>query len=128
MPAARDGGAQSRAEDRAVAAHPVLGVAGGAGLAATDLGLSRQLGVTWNTPWRVVEPRLVELPAEQSRFDGVTTLGVDKHVWHHTPHRVKEKDPTMLTGIADLTREQQGRTRAPLLDLVAGGLLLPPQL
>ena len=44
---------------------------------ATVEGLSRQLGVTWNTLWRVVEPRLAELAGDESRFDGVTTLGVD---------------------------------------------------
>ena len=87
---------------------------------ATIEGLSRQLGVTWNTLWRVVEPRLMELAEDESRFAGVTTLGVDEHVWHHTPHRVREKGPTMLTGMVDLTRDQDGRTRARLLDLVPG--------
>lgn len=87
---------------------------------ATIEGLSRQLGVTWNTLWRVVEPRLDELAGDESRFAGVTTLGVDEHVWHHTPHRVKEKGPTMLTGMVDLTRDQAGRTHARLLDLVPG--------
>ena len=87
---------------------------------ATVEGLSRQLGVTWNTLWRVVEPRLAELAGDESRFDGVTTLGVDEHVWHHTPHRARDKGPTMLTGMVDLSRDQDGRTRARLLDLVPG--------
>ena len=60
---------------------------------ATIEGLSRQLGVTWNTLWRVVEPRLDELAGDESRFAGVSTVGVDEHVWHHTPHRVREKAP-----------------------------------
>lgn len=36
------------------------------------------------------------------------------------PHRAKIKGPTMLTGMVDLTRDAQGRTRARLLDLVPG--------
>jgi transposase len=48
------------------------------------------------------------------------TIGVDEHVWHHTPHRAKDKGTTMLTGMVDLTRDCEGRTHARLLDLVPG--------
>ena len=70
--------------------------------------------------WRSVRPRLVDLAADESRFAGVSTLGVDEHVWHHTPHKAATKGPGMLTGMVDLSRDPQGRTRARLLDLVPG--------
>ena len=33
--------------------------------------------------WRAVKPVLETAAADESRFAGVTTLGVDEHVWHH---------------------------------------------
>jgi transposase len=83
-------------------------------------GLSRRLGTTWKTLWRAVEPRLVALAGDESRLEGVATLGVDEHVWHHTPHKAAAKGPTMLTGMVDLTRDEDGKTHARLLDLVPG--------
>ncbi|CAD5140779.1 protein of unknown function [Microbacterium sp. Nx66] len=68
--------------------------------------------------WRAVEPELVCLAADESRFDGVTTLGVDEHVWHHVDPR--KRGPKELTGMVDLTRDEHGRVRARLLDLVPG--------
>src|SRR5690606_25521829 len=38
---------------------------------ATVEGLARQLGVDWKTLWRAIKPRLVELAADESRFEGV---------------------------------------------------------
>ena len=35
-------------------------------------------------------------------FDGVSTLGVDEHVWHHTPHKSQTK------GSADVHRGSIG--------------------
>lgn len=87
---------------------------------ATIAGLARQLGTTWKTLWRAVLPRLVELADDESRLGGVVTLGVDEHVWHHTPHKAAVKGPTMLTGMVDLTRDTNGKVRARLLDLVPG--------
>ena len=55
---------------------------------------------------------------DPARFDGVTTLGVDEHLWHHVDERAR--GPRALTGMVDLTRDQDGRTRARLLDLVPG--------
>ena len=63
---------------------------------ATIEGLSRQLGATWNTLLRVAEPRLAELAADESGVHGVSALGVDERVWHHTPHRAREKGPTIV--------------------------------
>ena len=50
---------------------------------ATIAGLARQLGTDWHTVWRSVRPRLVDLAADESRFAGVSTLGVDEHVVRH---------------------------------------------
>lgn len=85
---------------------------------ATIAGLARQLGTSWKTVWRAVEPELVRLAADESRFDGVTTLGVDEHIWHHVDPR--QRGPKELTGMVDLTRDKHGNTRARLLDLVPG--------
>lgn len=68
--------------------------------------------------WRAVEPELVKLSADESRFENVTTLGVDEHIWHHTDTR--KRGPKELTGMVDLTRDKSGKTRARLLDLVPG--------
>jgi len=80
--------------------------------------LARQIGVAWPTVWRVVKPILEARAGDESRFAGVRILGVDEHVWHHVSP--KERGPKELTGMMDLTRDQQGRTRARLLDLVPG--------
>lgn len=85
---------------------------------ASIAGLARQLGVDWNTVWRAVRARLEELAADPARFDGVTMLGVDEHVWHHVDQR--QRGPKMLTGMVDLTRDEHGRVHARLLDLVPG--------
>ena len=86
-------------------------------------GLARQLGTTWKTVWRAVEPLLVLMAADPARFNDVTALGVDEHIWHHV--RTKPVDhggrgPKELTGMVDLSRDQHGRVRARLLDLVPG--------
>ncbi|WP_431834727.1 ISL3 family transposase [Gulosibacter massiliensis] len=85
---------------------------------ATIEGLRRQLGTSWKTVWRAVEPELVKLAADESRFENVTTLGVDEHIWHHVDPR--KRGPKELTGMVDLTRDSTGKTRARLLDLVPG--------
>lgn len=85
---------------------------------ATVQGLARQLGVDWKTLWRSIKPRLVELAADESRFAGVVSLGVDEHLWHHVDPR--RRGPKELTGMVDLTRDAQGKVRARLLDLVPG--------
>lgn len=85
---------------------------------ATVHGLARQLGTSWKTVWRAVEPELVKLAEDETRFANVTTLGVDEHIWHHVDHR--KRGPKELTGMVDLTRDSTGKTRARLLDLVPG--------
>ena len=47
---------------------------------ASVQGVARQLGVSGRTVWRHVKPVLETRAADESRFDGVTTLGVDEHM------------------------------------------------
>ena len=68
-------------------------------------------------------PLLVKAAADEARFAGVTTLGVDEHLWHHVSTKPVEqggRGPKELTGMVDLTRDADGRVRARLLDLVPG--------
>jgi transposase len=50
---------------------------------ASVAGLARQLGTTWKTVWAAVRPLLEQAATDETRFAGVSTLGVDEHVWHH---------------------------------------------
>ena len=50
---------------------------------ASVQGLARQLGTTWRTVWNSIKPLLEELAADESRSDGVTSLGVDEHIVRH---------------------------------------------
>ncbi len=90
---------------------------------ASVQGLARQLGTTWRTVWRSVEPLLAAMAADDDRFADVSTLGVDEHIWHHVSTKPIEdggRGPKELTGMVDLTRDARGRVRARLLDLVPG--------
>ena len=78
--------------------------------------ISQALGVSWNTANTAVlgegQRLLINDP---TRFDGVRVIGVDEHVWRHTPYGDK-----YVTVILDLTpiRERSGPSR--LLDMVPG--------
>ena len=85
---------------------------------ASVLGLARQLGTSWKTVWRAIKPLLEAMDADSTRFDGVEILGVDEHIWHHV--NPLKRGPKELTGMVNLTRDAKGKTRAALLDLVAG--------
>lgn len=85
---------------------------------ATIAGLSRRLQVGWWTLWRAVRPELEHLAGDESRFAGVTSLGVDEHIWHHGNPKIR--GPKEVTGMVDLTRDADGRVHARLLDLVPG--------
>ena len=90
---------------------------------ASVAGIARQLGTTWRTVWNSIKPLLKAMADDETRFDGVATLGVDEHVWHHVSTKPEDqggRGPKELTGMVDLTRDQHGRTRARLLDLVPG--------
>ena len=74
------------------------------------------LAVSWNTANNAVlaegQRVLINDPA---RFDGVTTIGVDEHVWRHT-----RRGDKYVTVIIDLTGPRAGKGPARLLDMVEG--------
>ena len=74
------------------------------------------LGVSWSAANTAVlaegKRRLIDDPA---RFDAVTTIGVDEHVWRHT--RLGDK---YVTVIIDLTPAREKTGPARLLDMVKG--------
>jgi transposase len=74
------------------------------------------LGVAWNTANDAVlaEGKRVLINDEQ-RFDGVTAIGVDEHVWRHT-----RRGDKYVTVIIDLTAIRAGTGPARLLDMVEG--------
>ncbi|MBP2437825.1 hypothetical protein JOF34_002411 [Microbacterium amylolyticum] len=78
--------------------------------------ISRGLGVSWSAANAAVlaegKRRLIDDP---TRFDGVTTIGVDQHVWRHT--RLGDK---YVTVIIDLTPAREKTGPARLLDMVEG--------
>jgi len=89
------------------------------GLVVQHLTVSRVaegLGVAWHTANDAV---LAEgqgiLIGDPARFDGVTILGVDEHVWRHT-----RRGDKYVTVIIDLTPIRDGTGPARLLDMVEG--------
>jgi transposase len=74
------------------------------------------LGVAWNTANDAVlaEGKRV-LIDDIARFDGVTVIGVDEHVWRHT-----RRGDKYVTVIIDLTGIREGTGPARLLDMVEG--------
>jgi len=74
------------------------------------------LGVSWNTANDAVlaegQRVLIEDPG---RFDDVTAIGVDEHVWRHT-----RRGDKYVTVIIDLTPIRSGTGPARLLDMVEG--------
>ena len=89
------------------------------GLVVDHLPVSRVaagLGVSWHTANTAVlaegHRALIDQP---TRFDGVTTIGVDEHVWRHTRHGDK-----FVTVIIDLTPNRTRTGPARLLDMIPG--------
>jgi transposase len=78
--------------------------------------IAEALAVSWNTANDAVlaEGRRV-LIDDPHRFDGVTTIGVDEHVWRHT-----RKGDKYVTVIIDLTPIRNGSGTSRLLDMVEG--------
>ncbi len=89
---------------------------------ASVASVSRRLGVDWHTVWNAIKPLLQELAADPARFEAVEILGVDEHIWHHTPRA--GKGPKELTGMVDLTKRVdpagKEKPQARLMDLVPG--------
>ncbi|GGO49550.1 hypothetical protein GCM10010977_31690 [Citricoccus zhacaiensis] len=78
--------------------------------------IAEALGVRWNTANDAVlaEGKRV-LIDDPTRFDGVTAIGVDEHVWRHT-----RRGDKYVTVIIDLTPLRAGTGPARLLDMVEG--------
>jgi len=78
--------------------------------------IAEALAVSWNTANDAVlaEGQRV-LIADPHRFDGVTTVGFDEHVWRHT-----RRGDKYVTVIIDLTPIRNGTGPARLLDMVQG--------
>jgi transposase len=84
---------------------------------ASVASVARRLGVDWHTVWDAIRPLLSGLVDDPARLAEVEVLGVDEHIWHHTPK--PGKGPKERTGMVDLTR-RDGVPHARLLDLVPG--------
>jgi transposase len=78
--------------------------------------VAEALDVAWHTANDAVlaEGKRV-LINDPHRFDGVTVLGVDEHVWRHT-----RRGDKYVTVIIDLTAVRAGTGPARLLDMVEG--------
>jgi transposase len=90
---------------------------------ASIAGLARRLGTTWNTVWSSIRPLLQAMADDEDRLVGVKRLGVDEHVWDHVsefPIEDGGRGPKQLTGMVGLTRDEDGKPKARLLDLVPG--------
>jgi hypothetical protein len=74
------------------------------------------LGVSWNTANDAIlaEGKRV-LINDQHRFDGVTAIGVDEHVWSHA-----RRGDKYVTVIIDLSGVRDGTGPARLLDMIEG--------
>lgn len=78
--------------------------------------LARHLRVDWHTLWRAVETEATIRTSRPERLSGVDTLGVDEHIWRPS----KRSRDRAVTTMVDLTRDEQGRLHARLLDVVPG--------
>jgi transposase len=78
--------------------------------------IAEALAVSWDTANNAVlaEGKRV-LIEDEHRFDGVTAIGVDEHVWRHT-----RRGDKYVTVIIDLTGIRDGTGPARLLDMVEG--------
>jgi transposase len=112
-------------QDMAAAAEPRAKISRGglrwalAALVCQHLTVARiaeALDVSWNCANTAVldEGRRV-LIADPTRFDGVSVIGVDEHVWRHTRYGDR-----YVTVIIDLTPIRDGCGPARLLDMVEG--------
>lgn len=78
--------------------------------------IAANLGVAWNTCHDAILAAATELLIDDpTRLDGVTTVGVDEHVWRHT--RWGDKYVTVVIDLTP-TREKTGPSR--LLAVVEG--------
>lgn len=77
--------------------------------------VAANLGVAWNTASDAILAAGAELVDSADRLDGVTTIGVDEHVWRHTRNGDK-----YVTVIIDLTPTRTRTGPSRLLAVVEG--------
>lgn len=78
--------------------------------------VAANLGVAWNTCWdAILAAATTLLPESHERLAGVSTIGVDEHVWRHTRHGDK-----YVTVIIDLTPTRTNTGPSRLLAVVEG--------
>lgn len=78
--------------------------------------VAANLGVAWNTASDAILAAGAELLIDSAdRFDGVTTVGVDEHLWRHT-----RNGDNYLTVIIDLTPTRTRTGPSRLLAVVEG--------
>ena len=78
--------------------------------------IAQALGVSWNTANTAVLAEGARLLInDPTRFDGVRVIGVDEHVWRHTPY-----GDNYVTVILDLTPVHDRSGPSRLLDMVPG--------
>ena len=78
--------------------------------------VAQALGVSWNTANTAVLAEGARLLInDPARCEGVRVIGVDEHVWRHTPHQDR-----YVTGILDLTPIRDRRGPSRLLDMIPG--------
>ena len=78
--------------------------------------VAQALGVSWNTANTAVLAEGARLLInDPDHFEGVRVIGVDEHVWRHTPYGDK-----YVTVILDLTPIRDRRGPSRLLDMVPG--------
>lgn len=82
----------------------------------TVAALARRLRVGWHTLWRAIQQHAAASIADPARLGGVVTLGVDEHIWKPS----RRGHDRAVTSMVDLTRDDRGRVRARLLDVVPG--------
>ncbi len=70
----------------------------------------------WHTAWTAIRVEATGRTSRPGRTAGVRTLGVDEHIWRPSMKR-RERAVTIMV---DLTRDDQGRLQARLLDAVTG--------
>ncbi len=78
--------------------------------------MARHLGVDWHTLWRAVKTEATARTDRPERLSNVRTIGVDEHIWRPSKHSADRA----VTAMVDLTRDDQGRLHARLLDVVPG--------
>lgn len=70
----------------------------------------------WRTAWAGIKVEASRRIADPKRLDGIRTLGVDEHTWK--PSRIGAD--RAVTSMVDLSRGEDGKLRARLLDVVTG--------